>query len=284
MKPRDEAEAVGEHDRADHAVLAGQHAEHPVADAALLRGRRRRGAGNGAVSATAASEPAAQRAQRRGRGARRRGAIASRAVARAEAGAQRRAAVGGEQDDLGLLGAEGLERALEQALERDRDLGRLATACGWPRRGTSTFSWRWRSLDVRAVADEGDQDRDQQQRRRPRAARSRGCAQTSAIAVPVTVTDEVHAEHLAHLVARDAALGEHDRGEDQRDRQHAAELRRGEQRAPQVDPAEARVERRRPACTTMISTQRHERELREVEDELDRRQAGAAAAPRACRP
>ena len=63
-----EAEAVREHDRADHAILAAQHAEHAVADAALLRGRRRAVAGNGAISATAASEPAAHVAQRRGRG------------------------------------------------------------------------------------------------------------------------------------------------------------------------------------------------------------------------
>ena len=43
--------------------------------------------------------------------------------ARAEAGAHRHAAVGGEQDDLGLLGVEGLERPFEQTFERDGDLG-----------------------------------------------------------------------------------------------------------------------------------------------------------------
>ena len=119
-----EAEAVREHDRADHAVLAAQHAEHAVPDAALLRGRGRASRGTAPISATAASEPAAHvRSAAAAAASTRRHRLAG--GARAEAGAQRHATVGGEEDDLGLLGVEGLERPLEQALERDGDLGRL---------------------------------------------------------------------------------------------------------------------------------------------------------------
>ena len=116
-----EAEAVREHDRADHAILAAQHAEHAVPDTAILevgveRRRERREQCDRGVGARGAG------AQGRGRGrVERRHRLAG--GARAEAGAQRHATVGGEQDDLGLLGVEGLERPFEQTLERDGDLG-----------------------------------------------------------------------------------------------------------------------------------------------------------------
>ena len=223
-----EAEAVREHDRADHAILAAQHAEHAVPDAAFLqvgverRGERRhqRHRGVGARGA---------RAQRRGRG-RVDGRHRLAGGARAEAGAQRRAAVGGEEDDLGLLGVEGLERPLEQALERDGDLGRLGQRAVGLVEGLDLLV-ALALLDVRAVADEGDQDRDQQQRRRlgpldPEDAADQRHRRAG------DRDDEVQAEHLAHLRARDAALGQHDRGDDLRDRQHAAERRRGEHGAP----------------------------------------------------
>ena len=225
-----EPEAVREHDRADHAILAAQHAEHAVADAALLRGRRRAPRGNGAISATGGVGARRRSARSAAAGAGVDGRHRLAGGARAEAGAQRRAAVGGEQDDLGLLGVEGLERALEQALERDGDLGRLGqVAVGLVEELDLLVALAL--PDVGAVAEEGDQDRDQQQRRglgpldpedaadeRHRRAGDRD--------------HEVHAEHLAHLVARDVALGQHDRGEDLRDRQHAAELGREQHRRP----------------------------------------------------
>ena len=262
-----ESEAVREHDRADHAILAAQHAEHAVPDSALVqvgverRGERRRQRHRG-VGARGA------RAQRRGRG-RVDGRHRLAGGARAEAGAQRRATVGGEEDDLGLLGVEGLERPLEQALERDRDLGGLRQgAVGLVEDLDLLVALAL--LDVRAVADEGDQDRDQQQRRglgpldpedgadeRERRARDRD--------------EEVQAEHLAHLPARDATLGEHHRGQDRSDRQHAAQRRRREQCRP-GQPPESRVQ----AGGQLHDDDHHaahERELREVEDELHRRQA-----------
>ena len=209
-----EAEAVGEHDRADHAVLAAQHAEHRRGGRRAPRGRRSSVAGNGASSATAPSEPAAQaRSAAAAAASTRRHRLAG--GARAEAGAQRRAAVGGEEDDLGLLGAEGLERALEQALERDRDLGRLRQRpVGLVEELDLLVALAL--VDVGAVAEEGDRRSGSAAAARPRAARSRGCAQTSAIAVPVSVTTKSMPNICAHLVARDVALGQHDRGEDLR--------------------------------------------------------------------
>ena len=81
---------------------------------------------------------AGQRVHQRDRGGRALGELAQRVGggvvhrrhrlaggARAEPGAQRGAAVAGEEDDLGLLGAEGLQGALQQTLEGDRDLRRL---------------------------------------------------------------------------------------------------------------------------------------------------------------
>ena len=249
VKPRVQAEAVGEHDRADHAVLAAQHAEHAVADLALGEIGRDPGRERVDRARRARRRPPAQRAQRGG-GAGVDGRHRLARGARAEAGAQRRAAVGGEQDHLGLLGPEGLQRALEQPVERVRDLG------GFRQRAVGLVEELdllvpLALADVGAVAEEGDQDRDRQQRgggrpldpedaadQRHRGARDRD--------------HEVHAEHLADLVAGDAALGEDDRADDLSDRQHAAELRGQQHRSP-GHPAEALVEVG-GACTTTSST------------------------------
>ena len=181
-----EPEAVREHERADHAILAAQHAEHAVADAALLAGRRRASAGNGSISATACSElvgaSRAARRPRRGRPA----TIASRALPGPRPVRNGAPPSAANRIDLGLLGAERLERPLEQALQRDRDLGRLGQRPVGLVEGLDLLV-ALALLHVGAVAEEGDQDRDHQQRRRGRALDPED-AQTSAIAVPVTVT------------------------------------------------------------------------------------------------
>ena len=246
-----EAEAVREHDRADHAILAAQHAEHPVADAALAEVGGRASPGTAPISATAASELAAHvRSAVAAAASTRRHRLAG--GARAEAGAQRRAAVGGEEDDLGLLGVEGLERPFEQTLERDGDLGRLGQGAVGLVEGLDLLV-ALALLDVGAVADERRSGSGSAAAASPAGRSIQRMPQTSAIAVPVDRDQQVQAEHLADLGARDAALGQHDRGEDLRDRQHAADQGRDEHGAPR-DPAEARVDGRRPACTTTIST------------------------------
>ena len=117
-------EPVREHDRADHALLAGQRGDHRVGDPAGLE--------------VALQAPASERPVERERA----GAAALEQVAqpvgdvgvdrlhqlavaaRAEHRAQRRVVLGAEQDDLGDLRPERLERADEQALERVGDLTR----------------------------------------------------------------------------------------------------------------------------------------------------------------
>ena len=178
--------AVGEHERADHAVLAAQDAEHAVADAALGQVGADRAPGERVDQRDGVSEALGELAQRVG------GVVVHRrhrlaGAARAEPGAQRRAAVAGEEDDLGLLGAEGLQGALEQALEGDRDLGRLRQRpVGLVEELDLLVALAL--VHVGAVAEEGDEDRDAAAAARPRGARSTGSRQTSAIAVPVSVT------------------------------------------------------------------------------------------------
>jgi hypothetical protein len=259
-----QAEAVREHDRADHVVLAAQHAEQAVPDSPplevgverLRERRRQRHRGVGARGA---------RAQRGGcRRVHERQRLAG--AARAEAGAQRCAAVGGEEDDLGLLGLEGLERSLQQALQRDGDRGRLGQReVGLVQELHLLVALAL--LDVRAVADEGDQDRDQQQRRglRPLDPEDADDERDDRAAHR---DHHVHAEHLAHLIARDTALGQDHRGEDLEDRQHAADLGRHERGAPR-DPPEARVDGGGQVHEDDHHGH-HERVLREVEGELDR--------------
>ena len=162
-----EAEAVGEHDRADHAVLAAQHAEHAVADPALVEVARRPSAGT-ARSARRRRRSPRRSARSAAAASASTGAIASRAVpgpSPVRSGAPPSA---GEQDDLGLLGAEGLQRALEQPVERDGDLGRLGQRpVGLVEELDLLVALAL--VHVGAVAEEGDQDRDQQQRRGGRA-------------------------------------------------------------------------------------------------------------------
>ena len=120
----DHAEPVGEHDRADHAVLAGQHREHRVGHAAPVEVAAQPLRRERAREADARRRSASTSARRSRRHGRVHGLHHLLVVAGAERGAQRRAAVGAEQDDLGHLGAERLERALQQALEREHDLRR----------------------------------------------------------------------------------------------------------------------------------------------------------------
>ena len=123
-----DAGTVGQQHRADDARLAREHREHAVADAALFEVARRRALPEPGVtrttgrswstsarssSAIAESTGASRRACRRGRA----WCAAGRCLGR-------------EQDDLGDLGAEGLDRAGQQPLERDDDLGRARERAG----------------------------------------------------------------------------------------------------------------------------------------------------------
>ncbi len=259
-------EAVGQHERADHPVLAAQDGDHRVAHAALgevagqLRGER------------GLDPHGARGGLRHGAHGGRRGGVDRRhrlaRAARAEPGAQRDGAVDAEQDDLGALGPEGLQRALEQALDGHRHLGRAG------QRAVGLVE----ELDllvalalghVGAIAEEGDQDRDDQQRRGGRARhpqhgadqrhrRGRGGDQ------------EVHAEHLADLAAGDAALGDDDRREDEPDRHQAAGLGGGQDGEP-GDPAEVGVVRD-AGVHDQHGDLRDEAELGDVERQLHRRQ------------
>ena len=224
-----EPEAVREHDRADHALLAAQHAEHAVPDAALLEVEVGASRGTDASSSTDSSEPVAH-VRSAMAAAVSTGTSASRAVPGPRLMRSGAPAVGGEEDDLGLLGVEGLERSLEQALERDGDLvrlGQVAVGLGEEVRLLVVLALP----DVGARPDDRAHDRDQQQRRRLRPLDPEDAADERDQRAGHR-DHQVHAEHLAHLIARDAALGQHDRGEDLHDRQQAADLGRQRERRP----------------------------------------------------
>ena len=260
-----EAEAVGQHERADDPLLAVQDGQHAVAHAPLLqvgdeRGRERLGERDGTRRA------AGRRAHRVGHAAVDRLHRLAR-VPRAEARPQGRAALGAEEHDLGLLGAERLQRAGEQALERRGDLGRLGErAVGLVEELELLVALALG--EVVAVAEEGDDERHEEDRRGGRAVDDdHGEQQREA---RVRHGDHgVHAEHLAHLLARQAALGEPDHRREQGDRQDAAQLGGGVDAEPCARAegvAGGRVDDEQPDAGD-------EDELRQVEGELDRRQA-----------
>ncbi len=264
----DDAGAVGEQHRAHHARLPRQHREHRVRDPALLQVAAQahaaaagRDAGDGLVVVD-------QRAQLVGdRGVDRHHLVAH--VAGAVRGAQRRVALGGEQDDLGDLGAERLDRAREQALERADDLRRARQRA----RGLVEELEALVALalgGVGAVGEEDGDERHDQQRQRARVVDDdHGGGEAEA---RVGRGDrEVHQQHAAERLGAEPALGERDRGADQ---QHGHERRRlaGDQREDPGQRAEA-VDRRREDVEDDDREAGRERELRDVEDDLDRRQA-----------
>ena len=122
-RPNDDPEAVGEHDRADHTLLAEEWGDHRVGHAAPLQ----------VALQTFAAERRIQR-ERPWSGSLEEGAqlVGHFGVdrlhqlpvaARSEERAKRRVLLGAEQDDLRQLGPERLQRAGQQALER---VGHLA--------------------------------------------------------------------------------------------------------------------------------------------------------------
>ena len=258
-----EAHAVGEHDRADRALLAGEHGDHRVADAAGLhlgaqvRGAEGRGeADDGRVGVDEAGELLGDGAV----GGLHRHAVVAGAVRRAQ-----RLAVGGEQQDLGDVGVEGLEAAGEQRLERLGDLG------GAGERAVRVVEELEPLMalalgDVGAVDGEHGQRGDQQHRDGARVGgdHERGGDRDAR----VDQRDErVRGEHLDEHLGLEVALGDGDRSAEQQDRERAA----GERRGVQADPGLglqgvgfAGDEVQHPR-----GERRGERELGEVEEELD---------------
>ena len=111
----DHAKAVGEHDGADHALLAGQRRHHRVGHSARLEIPLQPAAAERPVDRDRAAAALEQHAQLVGDlGVDRLHQLA--VVARPDQRPQRGVLLGAEQDDLGQLGAERLERADEQPL------------------------------------------------------------------------------------------------------------------------------------------------------------------------
>ena len=172
-----DAGAVCEQHRADHARLPRQHREHRVGDPAVLEVALQPEAARLGRDARDRGVVVDQRAQLVGdRGVDRLHDVAG--VAGPVRGAQRRVGLGREQDDLGDLGAERLQRAVEQPLERDDDLGRA-------RQRARRLVEELEALvalalgGVGAIGEEDGDERDDEQRaaragRRRRSRRPRG--------------------------------------------------------------------------------------------------------------
>ena len=190
----DHAEAVCEHDRADHAVLAGKHREHRVRHEAAvevapkrLRAERPLEPHCGAVSVDEVAQFV-------------RDLVVDRlhhlaVVARPQGRAERRTAVGAEQHDLGELGAERVERLPEQALQGLNDLRRARERA---RRLVEELE-ALVALALEKVGAVGEEDRDrghEQQGDRPRVGRDDDRPREGEARVG-GAHDEVHHEHLA---------------------------------------------------------------------------------------
>ena len=171
-----DALAVGEHERADHAVLAGHHRQHRPLHAALAQVGRDLLPARGVGQRHDGSLVGYERLQvDRDTGVD--GLHDLLVVARPERRPQRRL-VGRPQDDLGALGAERVERSGEQLLERLDDLRRAAQ----PAVGLVEELEPLAALalgDVGAVGEEDGEQRHQQQRQRPQV-RWRRSARRSA--------------------------------------------------------------------------------------------------------
>lgn len=189
-------------------------------------------------------------------------------IAGSERRAQRGVALGREQDDLGDLGAERLDRAGEQPLERDDDLGRARQRAG--RLVEELEALVALALGgVGAVGQEDGHERDDEQRQRAHVVGDdHGAGEPEA---RVRRRDgEVHREHAPERLRPDQALREGDRGADQ---DHGDDRRglRGEQREDPDHRPEA-LDRAGEAAEDDHREAGRERELRDVEDELDRGQ------------
>ena len=123
---------------------------------------------------------------------------------------------------------------------------------------------------IRAVREVDDQRRHREQRYRPGVRRHDDRAGQAERRVGGR-HDEVHREHLTDRVEAQDALGERDREADQHHGDHGARLGPEQHRDPGMG-----VERGAAGATSVHDHRgegRRERELREVEDELDRRQS-----------
>jgi len=184
-----------------------------------------------------------------------------------ERGAQRRL-VGRPQDDLGALGAEGVQRAGEQALDRLGDLGRARQrAVGLVEELQPLAALALG--DVGAVGEEDGQQRHDKERERPRLGRDdqRG---DEAEARVRDGDREVGREHVPELAEAQPALAERDRGADQRDAGRRAHLGADDDGDRQLR-APVGADGRHPVADQRGEADR-QGELAEVEEQLDRRQ------------
>ena len=263
-----DAGAVGQQHRADDARLAREHREHRVRDAALLEVAAQAQAARRGGDARDGLVVVDQRQQLVGdRGLDRRHDVAR--VARAVGGAQRRVALGGEQHDLRDLGAERLDRAREQALEGADDLGRARERAG--RLVEELEALVALALGgVGAVGEEDGDERDDEQRQRARVVGDDDSAGEAEARVGGG-DREVHQEHAPERLRPDQALGQRDRRADQRHRDERGHLGGDQREHPRRGP-EA-LDRAGEEAEEDHGQARRERELGDVEDDLDRRQA-----------
>ena len=259
------AEPVAEQHHADQARLAGHGRDHGLVDVVLRQVRRRAPAAR-----TARSTIRARSSRRHARSA-----VASSCAdglhrlggaAGAERGAQRQVAAGAEQDDLRRLHAERLARALQQVDQRGLDVGRAAE------RARDAVEELERLVlgvlgQVGAVGEhEHHGGRDDQPAGVPVLRHQRRAGQADARVRERD--DEVGAEHAQHvhdgsLPSASAITDQHERGghdgaggdgDERRGPDARADLgRRGHQRVQHDD-----------------GQRRRQRELRDVERELDR--------------
>ena len=157
--------------------------------------------------------------------------------ARAEQRADRRVVVGAEQDDLGELGAERLQRAREQSFQRVGDLAR-ARECAVGLVEELQALVALALGEVRAVGDEQGRAGDHEQRQRLRVGRRehRGAQSQARVAHR---HEQVHEQHPPDGAHADHALRQRDRTRDQQHGEEPADLHRDQRRDPgeRPDPA-----------------------------------------------
>ena len=239
----DHAVAVGEHDRPDHAVLTGQHRDHRIGDEAPVE-----------VAPQPFGSERAGDVERRPVGIDEGPQLAGHdrvhrlhhllVVPGPQGGPQRWVALGAEQHDLGHLRPERLERALQQALQRQHHLGRARERAGRLVQELEPLV-ALALHQVGAVGQVDDERRHGQQRDRPRVGRHDDRARQAQRGVGGR-HDEVHGEHLPDRAEPQGALRERDREPDQHHGDHGARLGPEQHREPSVGVERgARRERRR---------------------------------------
>jgi hypothetical protein len=261
---------VREHDRPHCALLAGEHPDHGVPDPTLLEV----GAQVGAAERRRQRDDRRVGVDQRGQllGDKPIGRLHGDALGAGAVGGVQDGPVGAEQQHLGDLRAERLERACQGPVERLGDLGR-------PRERPVGLVQELQLLvtlalgDVRAVDGEHRQRGNQQHGHRPRVG---GDHQRSGDRdAGVRDRDQgVGGEHLAEGGEPQPAFGDRDGPRDQEDGDEAA----GQGRDVEADPRQ-RLERisGREQPQDGNRDARGERELGEVEGQLDERHAAIQA-------